>query len=192
MRSRFLRFGVLVTLLGTVGFGRHDAATPASAIAFDKKTGAIGWAAGHATQEIAAGAAMGRCIGGSGKECAVVLQCSNGGYGAIYRRYVVPVDTSKKPEPGEKQNAKKKTRSLPQLGFSCGAGSAIAANDEARYRCELQVAIALGGLPKGSEATRFEWSFVLQRLRQVCPGLGNCRCGERVAAWFDAVGSEQS
>ncbi|MEW5917150.1 MAG: DUF4189 domain-containing protein [Gemmatimonadota bacterium] len=182
MRSSIrLRAAVAASLV----FMPLGARAQASAVAFDQKTGALGWAYGLPAKDRAEGNAMARCISANGAECAVVLSCEQGGYGAIYRRFVdVPTKASME-NANSGRNGAVRTKRRPQFGMSCGSATQIAANDEARYRCELQVAIALGGIPAGE--ARYEWSFVLERLRRVCPGLGNCRCGDRIAAWYDRV-----
>ena len=139
-----------------------SAALAASAIAVDQKSHAWGASWGDADVDRAAGHAIQRCVSSGGQECAVAISCSKVGFGAVYSREV-----------GGHQ----------QLGFSCGAATDLEATDVARYNCEVRVAITLKGLPKSVESAKMDWAFVLRRLAAVCPGLGNCRCGNRLAFW---------
>ena len=136
----------------------------ASAVAFDSKTGAMGWSFNHASGPAADGAAIQQCLRNGGGDCAVSISCPGAGFGAIYTR----------PANGK-----------VAWGASCGMQTAVAATMKARQQCETEVAISMKALPESARGAQLDWNFVLRRLQAVCPGLGNCRCGNRAGMWND-------
>jgi len=155
-------------LLVAMAFATPPAATQASsAIVYDSKTNIASWASSYSDVQSAKGAAIQHCLGSGGAECPVSLSCNGGGFGAVY---------SRRTPKGKKV-----------WGYSCGHATAIDATMGARKECEVSMAIALGALPKSARDAELDWNFVLDRLRNACPGLGNCRCGDQEAAWNDTT-----
>lgn len=133
----------------------------ASAVAWDKETGAWAVVTNHDSGGNARGHAFTKCVNNGGKECKIISTC-DAGYIAVATREV---------------------RGGRVIGAACGHDDELSARNAARKSCELRVAQMLGTIPADAP-TQLPWSFIREKLIQGCPGMGNCRCSSQ-GLWRD-------